>query len=235
MRMWIGTLAIAALASWSGAAAAQEQSTEPEKGWYVSATGTFSSLDDSVGTVANVIGPGGVAIATLNTINQVDNGWGASVAFGRDFGRFRAEAEVGYSENGASSYSVSSPFVITLPQDGRNDITRFMANGYFDLTTGGIQPYLGAGLGAAHVKIVTVATVAAAPTAPPRRLIDDADTVFAYQLMAGVSVPVARRLRLNAQYRWFDTDLVRGLDARGQEFTRTIQGHNIDIGLRFTF
>ena len=226
---------MAALAAWPGVAAAQEQSAEPEKGWYVSATGTFSLLEDSVGTVENVIGPGGVAIPTLVTDNEVDNGWGASVAFGRDFGRVRAEVEVGYSENDASSYSVASPFVITLPQDGRNDITRYMGNVYFDITSGGIQPYVGAGLGAARVEVVTVATVAAAPTAPPRRLIDDADTVFAYQLMAGVSAPITRRLRLNAQYRWFDADLVRGLDARGEAFTRTIEGHNIDVGLRFTF
>ncbi|MCL9998749.1 MAG: outer membrane beta-barrel protein [Erythrobacter sp.] len=235
MRISTGTWAMVALTSWPAVAAAQEQSQEPDQGWYVSASGSLSLLEDSVGTVANAIGPGGVAIPTLTTDNEVENGWGASAAFGRDFGRVRAEVEVGYSENDASSYSVSSPFVVTLPQDGRNDITRYMGNVYVDLTTGGIRPYVGAGLGAARVEVVTVATVAAAPTAPPRRLIDDDDTVFAYQLMAGVSVPVTRRLRLNAQYRWFDADLVRGLDARGQEFTRTIQGHNFDLGLRFTF
>jgi opacity protein-like surface antigen len=235
MRVFKVISAGAAVAGSASAAMAQEQTQEPEKGWYVSAAGTFSLLENSQGTVANAIGPGGIAILTLNSVNEVENGWGASVALGRDFGRIRVEAEVGYSENDASSYSVSSPFVITLPQDGRNDITRYMGNIYFDVTDSGIQPYAGAGLGVARVEVVTVATVAAAPTAPPRRLIDDSETVFAYQLMAGVSVPVTGRLRLNAQYRWFDADRVRGVDGRGEEFTRTIQGHNIDLGLRFTF
>lgn len=214
----------------AGGAAAQEAG-----GWYVSGAVTRSSLDDSDGAVANAIGPGGVIIPSLLTTNSVEDGWGGHLAVGRSFGRFRAEAEWGYTENDADSYSVTSPFTATLPQDGENNITRYMLNGYAEMGEGRVRPYLGAGAGAAHVEVVTVATVAAAPTAPPRRLIDDSDTVFAYQIMAGVGVPLSERLSLTAQYRWFDADTVEGRDARGERFTRGIEGHNIDLGLRLRF
>jgi opacity protein-like surface antigen len=64
---------------------------------------------------------------------------------------------------------------------------------------------------------------------------DFSRTVFAYQLMAGLSHPVSARLSLTAQYRWFDAGTIKGRDARGERATRDIAGHNLDLGLRYAF
>lgn len=228
-------IAAVGLAALAVSIAAGEAGAQTQDGWYVAGSATASFLDDSDGTVANAIGAGGVVIPTLVTTNAVEDGWGGSLAFGRSFGRFRAELEWGYSENDADSYSVVSPFSITLPQDGRNEFERLMVNGYVGLAPESrLRPYVGAGVGRANVRVVTVAPVAAAPTVF-RRLIDDEDQVSAGQLMAGVSPSLTKRLDLTLQYRWFATEDVEGRDGRGERITRTISGHNIDVGLRLRF
>jgi opacity protein-like surface antigen len=110
-----------------------------------------------------------------------------------------------------------------------------MVNAYVDLTRGAVRPYLGVGGGAADVHVSTFAAPARAPMAPPSQLIDDGETDFAYQLMAGLAVSVSPRLALTAQYRWFDAGTVVGRDSRGERMTRDIAGHNVDVGFRFSF
>ena len=74
-----------------------------------------------------------------------------------------------------------------------------------------------------------------APNAPPSQILDIKDTRFAWQAMAGVAVPVVRRLALTAQYRWFDGGTFHGEDSRGQRATRTLHGSNVALGLRLGF
>lgn len=207
-------------------------SQEAPKGWYIQGGATASILEDSPGTVSNVPAPGNPG-ATLVLTNEVETGWGGQVALGYDFGRFRVEGEAGYTQNGSDRYRVSSPFTAVIPQDGTNEVLRFMGNGYFDITQGSVKPYVGAGIGVARVHVVTVAATVREPT--PTRLIDDRDTVFAYQLMGGVAVGLTPRVRVFGQYRWLDAGTINGRDARGERFTRGISGHNIDLGLRFAF
>lgn len=216
------------------AAMAAPAAAQPVSGgaWYLEGGVTASLLNDSHGTVENVPAPGNPG-ATLAVKNEVETGWGGRLALGYSFGRFRAEGEVGYTENNSDRYTVSSPFVASVPQEGRNDILRFMANGYVDLATGSIRPYVGGGMGLARVKVVTVAATIVNPT--PMRLVDDSDTVFAYQLMGGAAVALGSNFWLTGQYRWFDAGTIEGKDGRGERFTRGISGHNIEAGVRITF
>ena len=112
-----------------------------------------------------------------------------------------------------------------------------MANAYYDFPQGRlpVRAYIGGGLGEATVRVTTFAAPARAPLAPPSQLIDARKTDFAYQLMAGFSLPVSQRVALTAQYRWFDAGTVKGRDIRGEAITRDIAGHNFDVGLRLTF
>ncbi|HZC37312.1 MAG TPA: outer membrane beta-barrel protein [Sphingomicrobium sp.] len=213
-------------------AAAPAQAQEPE-GWYIGAAATGSFLNAPRQTVANAPMPG----STLRATNNVDTGLGWQAEFGRAFHRFRIEAEIGRTENDPHSYTVTSPASLanTIPQTGEFAAMRYMANGYFDFLDGPVRPYIGAGAGIARVHVVTIAPRAPFPTEPPRTLIDDSGSHFAWQLMAGASLRVARRLALTAQYRWFDAGTIAGHDTRGQRFTEKMSGHNIDVGLRFTF
>ncbi|WP_293881996.1 outer membrane beta-barrel protein [Sphingomonas sp.] len=212
------------------ATAAPAQTTDR---WYVAGAVTGSALNKPHQTIANAPVPG----STLQVSNNVDFGWGGQAAVGRSLGSLRLEAEVGRTANKSKSYTVTSPIQVTLPQDGKNNVTRFMANVYFDvpLTHFPVQPYLGAGIGAADTRVTTFAAPARAPMAPPSQLLDIRKTVFAYQVIGGVGLRLASNLRLTAQYRWFEAGTVKGHDSRGEAATRHLAGSNVDVGFRFLF
>jgi len=201
--------------------------------WYVSGAITGSFLNKPDQTIANAPTPG----ATLHVTNDIDSGWGGQVAIGRTLGSFRLEVEVGHTENDSSAYTATSPIHITLPQDGKNNATRYMANAYYDLPQGSlpVKFYVGLGAGAANAHVTTFAAPARAPSAPPSQILDVKDTVFAYQLMGGFSRTLTERLDITVQYRWFDAGTIKGHDARGERATREMAGSNVDVGLRFLF
>lgn len=223
-----GALAISLLAIGLGQAHAQT----PDR-WYVAGALTGSDLNKPHQTIANAPTPG----STLHVTNDVDFGWGGQLAVGRSFGPLRLEAEVGRTENKSKSYSATAPIQITLPQDGQNNLTRYMANGYYDFPQGKlpVRLFVGAGVGAAHGRVSTFAAPARAPAAPPSELMDFNKTVFAYQLMGGLSHDITPNLSLTAQYRWFDARTIEGEDARGERATRKLAGSNFDVGVRYAF
>jgi len=232
---YLGTILVttAFLATCGAAQAAAPASAVAADHWYVAGAVTGSDLNKPHQTIANAPTPG----ATLHVTNDVDFGWGGQVAVGRSFGPVRLEAELGRTENKSKAYSATSPIQITLPQDGKNNVTRYMANAYYDLPQGSLPLsfYLGAGVGAADAHVTTFAAPARAPAAPPSQLLDIRRTVFAYQLMAGVSHDLTPHLAVTAQYRWFDANTVKGHDSRGERATRRLAGSNFDVGLRYAF
>ena len=201
--------------------------------WYLAVSGGGSFLERPKQTIANAPTPG----STLHVTNAVDDGWSAQLAAGRTLGSFRLEAEIGRTENKSKAYSATSPIQITLPQNGKNNATRYMANLYYDLPfeAFSLQPYVGAGVGAADTHLTTFAAPARAPHAPPSQILNIQSTVFAYQLTGGISRQVTRHLALTLQYRWFNAGTVDGHDSRGQRATRDIAGSNVEAGLRYRF
>lgn len=232
MRLNTKTSAIA-LCGLLAAPIAQAQTTD---GWYVEAALTGSWLKDSEGSIFNApaypfANPG----STLYQTGHVEAGWGGRIAVGYKSGRFRVEAEIGRTENDSDSYTATSPLQITVPQDGEYDVTRYMVNTYLDFGEGRWRPYAGVGVGMAEVDMYTFAAPAALPNIPPLVLIDDDDTVIAYQLMLGTAYSITPTLSLTAQYRWFETAQALGVDNRNERITREMAGHNLDVGLRWTF
>lgn len=219
-----------ATAGWTHPALAQSASGD---GWYIAASGTGSDLNKPRQTIANAPTPG----STLQVVNAVDFGWGGQVEIGYTYRFVRVEAEIGRTENHSSSYSAIAPIVATLPQDGQSNVTRYMTNLYLEVPRGHwpVSPFIGGGVGVASARVTTVAAPAIAPKAPPSHLLDYKDTVFAYQLIGGVSVPLGRKFALTAQYRWFDAGTTQGVDSRGERATRQIRGSNYDLGIRFNF
>ena len=226
-RRYIPVVLMLAMAVVQGAAAGTDDY------WYVAASGTGSDLDRPKQTIANAPIPG----STLQVTNAVDFGWGGLVAVGRTLGGIHLEAEAGHTENKSDSYTVTSPISIKLPQNGKNDVTRYMADVSYNWDAGRIPLtlYAGLGIGAADVRVTTFAAPAKAPNAPPSQLLDYTQTVFAYQLFAGLSHPLTEHLTISAQYRWFDAGTIIGVDSWGQRATRDIAGNNVDLGLRYRF
>lgn len=115
-----------------------------------------------------------------------------------------------------------------------------MANGYYDFATGHkIKPFVGAGIGIASISAHT-----AAPSATTVSLTSsDTATVFAYQVTAGASYPVADHIDVTASYRYlgtsegtFNTTLNNGLTPIGTAPTKISYSDNIiRVGVRYTF
>ena len=75
-----------------------------------------------------------------------------------------------------------------------------MANGYYDfLPYSKFDPYVGAGIGVAHINYSKIAGAAGAT------LLDDDDTKFAYQGIVGARYLIAPQWDLGAEYRYFGT------------------------------
>ncbi len=202
--------------------------------WYVSGAATVSMLDDPDSIIHNAPTPG----ATLYITDVLENtGWGGQAAIGYRFGPVRLEAEIGRTDTDAKRYVVTAPISNDLPQTGGDTVTRFMANAYFDvpLRGTGLRPYIGGGIGDATVHVTTKASKPFGPPTAPVQLIDDHVHGFAWQAIAGVAVPLSARLALTAQYRYFDAGTLHGEDTRGEDFQTKIHGHNVDLGVRFSF
>lgn len=231
MRTMLFLAAGAAVAA-SGLATPDTATAQTADGWYGAISGGASLLKDTDGTIANAPTPG----STVRTQNDLDPGFGAQVALGRRAGALRIEGEVGYSRNDQDHYVAITPATGRIFADVRQTSLRAMANAYYDLTpVAGLQPYLGGGVGFSKIDLTFIAPRAPLPTESPRELINDSDTRFTYQVIAGVAAPVTPTLSLTAQYRWLDAGRFQGVDSRGEATERDHRGHSFDIGLRFAF
>jgi OmpA-OmpF porin, OOP family len=199
--------------------------------WYGAASVDISLLQDTDGTIDNAPVPG----KTVQTFNPVKTGIGGQIAIGHTFGPARFELEGGYTRNTQDRYVAIVPPTGTIPGQIKRTAWRAMINGYYDFGHGRVQPYIGAGAGVLSAKVDFFAARAPFPTEAPRQLINDSDTRFAYQLMAGAALRVGPRLQLTAGYRWLDAGSIHPYDARGERTTNTYRGHHIDLGLRVAF
>jgi len=130
---------------------------------------------------------------------------------------YRLEAEFGYQRNNLDKLSQSPGVVRNL--SGFHSATSVLANGYYDFDAGSIKPYLTAGLGWASVGINgSVET--------------ETHSAFAYQVGAGLSIPLAKNVDIDARYRYFRTSTVSN-DYWNDSFQ--IVSHSVLAGLRVGF
>jgi opacity protein-like surface antigen len=159
-----------------------------------------------------------------------DSGINLLGAVGCDYGSYRLEAEVGYQQNDFDAISVPDEVLLpaaTAAAEGDVSILSLMANGYYDIDAGGFEPYLSAGVGVAQVSVKDLAN----------EFIDEelnaysvSETTLAWQVGAGVAVPIGGNVKLDARYRYFSlTDFsALGYDINGSS-------HNVLLGLRVGF
>ena len=119
--------------------------------------------------------------------------------------------------------------------DGAFSMLAFMGNVDYDFKNESRWvPYIGAGLGLAIISLDTESA------ATGTSLVDDSDTVLAYQVGAGLGYefPLAegRSITVSLDYRYFGTqDPTFTGDVTGKEFDVTIRGHDVGIGLTYGF
>ena len=233
MRKFAVTLALASTALASPALAR-------DNSWYVGVEGGATLVENINYDVTTVAG------LKTKRAEIVDSEYGYDVdgSVGYDFGGFRLEAEVGYKSARVDTITNSIPLP-TLTQAGApttvNSNTRsnvggkttaltFMVNGLLDFgDDDGIQGFLGGGVGVARVKADDYAFTTFGSS------LDDSDTVFAYQGLAGVRAPLGDHVDVTLKYRFFNADNVKLVNIGGQTTEGRYRSHSILGGLTYNF
>ncbi len=199
--------------------------------WYVSANagGTILSDADITDTAA---------IGSFTGEVGFDTGFGVSGAVGYAYGALRFEGEISYRKNDLDDLQVNSltlggttisGVLGTFALEGDTTALGFMANGWYDMDTGTPWvPFVGAGLGIAKINI-DIESVAGIPT-----IYDESDTVFAFQVGAGVGYKVTPTTTVSLSYRFFgtaDPEFDDGFDKIDAEY----MSHNVMVGVLFGF
>ena len=211
MRNFMAGLAGAALAVMLGTAAYAEGPAK-HKGLYVSgALGANWANDSDVS--------GGASGEVDFDVN-----WVGAVAVGYGFGNgVRLEGELSHRRSDADDFSGVS-------LSGKAKATGFMANVLYDFDVSPrFVPYLGLGAGFAIVDADRLTPIPAGDST------DDEDTVFAWQAIAGVAVPIKDQLDLTLDYRYFDAGDVDLTSAAGVSIDSEYASHSVMIGLRYRF
>ncbi|KZK73541.1 MAG: hypothetical protein A3K90_01710 [Pelodictyon luteolum] len=169
----------------------------------------------SVASAATPYATGSLGLAMLQDSDvefagdrSYNTGYSLSGALGLRSGEYRIEGELGYQQNGIES----------LGDDV--SILSFFGNGYldFEMASSPFTPYLTAGFGLASID----------DSSGPGSV---DDTVFAWQLGAGVGYRFADNMLVDVRYRYLgtgDPEL-----AGGREYS--IDTHNLMVGLRVEF
>lgn len=199
-----------------------------ETGFYLggSVGGTFLS-DADVNGVRNDNG----SFTEVDSDVEFDPGFNAALALGYNVGTYyshdldtsgRLELEFGYRYNEVDR--VSDPGRILRETGGDAEVLSLLVNSYADFRINSpLVPYVTAGLGGAQV------------TYNDLGIEDNDDTVFAWQIGAGLSYPVFEHLLLDLGYRYFATSDIEFEALDGSEVETEYDSHNVSLGMRIPF
>ena len=180
------------------------------------------------GVNAGLIVPSDVKMSSPGVSFDVSRkvGYAIGGAAGYDFGtNVRAEAEISYKANDTSERKNGN---IVTAYNSTISALNFMANAYYDIHemhSFGVMPYVGGGVGVAQLSNSN--GVLAGGTSN--------DTVFAYQVGAGVAYDVSSKVTMDVGYRYFGTSDAKFNDNASGIVTMKYDSHNILAGLRFKF
>ena len=189
--------------------------------FYVSVFGGYTQLEDT--TASSSLG---FVLANSSTV-QFNDGFGVGVALGQFQGpNLRTELELTYRNNQADSLSI-----LGLPGDidGSAESLTGLFNVIWDFSPRPIyrnfQPYTGIGLGFTILDIDV-----------PNNLfeVNESQSSFAFQLMAGISRPLTLRTDGFVEYRYLNADSVR-LVAGSAAGSVEYETDDIFFGIRMHF
>lgn len=212
-----------------------------DKTWYVGVEGGATVVEDINFDITNAATTG----TRVKRAANVDHDYGFDVDgnIGYDFGGFRIEAEVGYKRATLDAYSsqLTTPAyrangsIGNVPSGtyyyagGKTSALSFMLNGLLDFgDDDGLQGFVGGGVGVARVKANYALNTYG-------NFIDDSDTNFAYQGLAGIRAPLSDHLDASLKYRFFTATQVRLIDVTNRPFDGRFRSHSILGGLTYNF
>ena len=203
--------------------------TGPAGGLYMAARAGASWADD---TDFNV---GALGIASVS--NDYDPGYLGILAVGYDFDNgFRGELELSYAKYDIDTHTASlfgggaAPFP-SSQSFGDAESFAVMASAYYDVDLGGIDPFIGGGLGWGRVKADGFGVTPLIGALPGGVALDDSDSGLAYHITAGLSFDITDTIKAEVGYRYqgINADLA-SVTAASRSFDLT--SHNAFVGLR---
>ena len=226
MRKLVISLVLASTALASPALARDDQ-------WYVGVDGGAMLVEDlnlDIGTAQGRVANAG----KIDTKTGYDFGG----VVGHDFGAFRLESEVSYRKADTTNTTVTS---LGIPQgtgpavrtgsfrtNGDASALSFMVNGLLDFgADDGLQGFVGGGVGVARVRVLNV-------LANPAWL-DDSDTGFAWQALAGIRAPLSNHWDVGLKYRFFNAPKVNLIDRLGRNVDTRFRSHSLMGSLVYNF
>ena len=190
----------------------------------------------------------GPIIPTGTSQVEIDHeyGYDGALFVGYDLGAFRLEAEVSYrtaqldqletvillpGDGSVAGSGGARPSIVADAGGGRTSALAFMVNGMFDFgDEDGISGFVGAGAGIARVSYSNLRRFS-----NQGAFLDDSDTGFAWQVVAGVRQAISDNIDITVRYRWFNVDDIRTVNWRGQESQSRFRSHSLLGGITFNF
>jgi OmpA-OmpF porin, OOP family len=221
------TLATAALAL-SGLASAGIAAAAPKGPYgvaYVGLRGSYVITDDG-STTGN---------AGFNYLQSYDDGYASAAYIGWTVTEgIRLEFEGGFRSADIETVTVLAGDGIFYFGGEVVDVgadvqaATAMANFYYDMDIfgGDVVPWIGAGLGAAHVEYNVTDPLGVFSG-------NDKAWIFAYQLMAGLTFPISEGLSVTASYHYFTTEDFDRTGSTLEVFKTDLTQHSIDLGIQW--
>jgi len=163
------------------------------------------------------------AAPTTPVTFESDNGLALGVAVGYGFANnTRVEGEIAYQKNDLARYI--EPGAAAVAVTGDTSSLALLVNGYYDFKNNSpFTTFITAGIGMAKVSVSDI-------SGGGLTIRGDDDTVFAYQVGAGVGYAVTDKVTVDVKYRYFATS-----DPHFEISTAEYSSHNIYAGIRVGF
>lgn len=167
---------------------------------------------------------------------EFNPGFLAGGSGGYDFGYIRVEGELSYRYAEMSKITEQISQTTFNHVNGNVGLTALMFNAFFDLRNPSpVTPYIGGGVGFATLHLNETYGTDATTGIRGRLYRSDDETVFAYQVGAGLEIALTKMLSLDIGYRYFGTAKAIFNTETSMSSEMRFEGHNTSIGIRVKF
>jgi opacity protein-like surface antigen len=174
-----------------------------------------------------------------NVVVDHEYGYDGALFVGYDLGSFRLEAEVAYKQADLEAFETAFTLPGALgsvppgehPGAGDTSALSFMINGMLDFgDDDGLSGFVGGGAGIAKVNYSDIRVYENLPG-----FVDDSDTRFAWQVLAGVRQAVSDNIDVTVRYRFFNVNGIKARDFGGFDSQSRYRSHSLLGGITFNF